>query len=418
MLAGNGVYAACQWGMLVVLTQIGSPEMVGQFALGLAVTAPVILLSDLQLRTVLATDVKRQYKFGDYLGLKLITTALALLFIAGIVLLLGYTRQTALVVLSVGIAKAIESISYVFYGLLQQHEQMDRIGKSIMIKGLLSLLALGVVVYQTSSVFWGVVGLCGIWAAILVSYDIRSGTWIVESILNQNKTLHGPNKQKLSLRPRWERKTLLSLTRLALPLGLVTGLIALIPSIPRYFVDQYWGAYELGIFAAIAYFERAGAIAVNALGQSAIPRLAKYFALGDRYLFRKLLLKLMGIGALFSTAGILTALLAGKKILTFIYQPEYARQDVFVLVMVAAGITYISSFFGYALTAARYFKIQILLFALSASSVALACMWLIPSEGLRGAAKAMIVAPIVWGSGCLVVIIYLLFRKTTDTNEA
>ncbi|MGI8856402.1 MAG: hypothetical protein ACR2JW_11675, partial [Thermomicrobiales bacterium] len=42
---GNVVYAACQWGMLVVLAKLGSPEVVGQFALGLAITAPVIMLT-------------------------------------------------------------------------------------------------------------------------------------------------------------------------------------------------------------------------------------------------------------------------------------------------------------------------------------------------------------------------------------
>jgi hypothetical protein len=31
-LAGNIIYAACQWGMLSVLAKLGSPEMVGLFA--------------------------------------------------------------------------------------------------------------------------------------------------------------------------------------------------------------------------------------------------------------------------------------------------------------------------------------------------------------------------------------------------
>jgi hypothetical protein len=36
---GNVVYAACQWGILVALAKLGTPEMVGQFTLGLAVAA-------------------------------------------------------------------------------------------------------------------------------------------------------------------------------------------------------------------------------------------------------------------------------------------------------------------------------------------------------------------------------------------
>ncbi|MDZ4874013.1 MAG: hypothetical protein CLLPBCKN_003409 [Chroococcidiopsis cubana SAG 39.79] len=81
---GNVVYAACQWGMLVMLAKLGSPEILGQFTLGFALTAPVIMFTNLQLRTIQATDAKQQYYFGDYLGLRLLATGLALLIIIGI----------------------------------------------------------------------------------------------------------------------------------------------------------------------------------------------------------------------------------------------------------------------------------------------------------------------------------------------
>jgi len=61
---GNVVYAGCQWGMLVVLAKLGSPETVGLFALGLAVTAPVIQFVNLQLRGAQVTDAAHEYQFG------------------------------------------------------------------------------------------------------------------------------------------------------------------------------------------------------------------------------------------------------------------------------------------------------------------------------------------------------------------
>ncbi|MCY7273611.1 MAG: lipopolysaccharide biosynthesis protein, partial [Phormidesmis sp. CAN_BIN44] len=124
---GNVVYAGCQWAMLVVLAKLGTPEMVGQFTLGLAVTAPMMLLCNLQLRAIQATDTQRQYQFSDYFSLRLVTTTLALVMIVGVVLLGGYRGDTAWIILTIGIAKAIESISDVFYGFLQQQERMDRI---------------------------------------------------------------------------------------------------------------------------------------------------------------------------------------------------------------------------------------------------------------------------------------------------
>lgn len=104
---GNAVYAACQWGMLVMLAKLGSPEMLGQFTLGLAVTAPVLMFTNLQLRIVQATDAKRQYLFSDYFGLRLLGTGLAMLVIAAITALSRYTWETSLVILLVGASKGI-----------------------------------------------------------------------------------------------------------------------------------------------------------------------------------------------------------------------------------------------------------------------------------------------------------------------
>jgi hypothetical protein len=69
--------------MIVLLTKLGSPEMVGQFALGLAVTAPIILFANLQLRSVQATDARQEFQFGHYFGLRLVTTGLALFSVIG-----------------------------------------------------------------------------------------------------------------------------------------------------------------------------------------------------------------------------------------------------------------------------------------------------------------------------------------------
>lgn len=410
--AGNVVYAACQWGMLVVLAKFGSPEMVGQFTLGLAVTAPVVMFTNLQLRGVQATDARQQYVFGDYLGLRLISTGLALLIIVGITLIAGYRRETSLVILVVGLAKAFESISDVFYGLIQQHERMDRIAISMMIKGPISLLMFGIGVYLTHSVLWGAVGLAIAWGLVLIGYDIRSGALILNTYSQEPQVeVTGYPELAVALRPRWQLKILGKLTWLALPLGFVMMLISLNINIPRYFIERYLGERELGFFAAISYLLVLSGMLVSALGQSASPRLAKYYAVGNSTAFRTLLLKLVGIGALLGGAGVLVAVVAGREILTLIYRPDYAEYaDLFVLLMVATAISDVTSFLGYGMTAARYFRIQMPLFVLVTSTSAIACFWLVPSIGLRGAAIALLIAAIVQTVITLAIILHAIHR--------
>lgn len=416
---GNVIYAACQWGMLVVLAKLGSPEMVGQFTLGLAVNAPIIMFTNLQLRGVQATDARHEYLFEDYLGLRLISTGFGLLIILGIILPLGYSWETSLVILVVGLAKAVESISDVFYGLIQQHEQMDRISISMMIKGPLSLLFLGIGVYFTHSVLWGAVGLLVAWAIVLVSYDIPSGAFMLNSFFETRQS-EVSRKSNLAavLRPRWHLDKLRKLILLALPLGFVMLLISLNTNIPRYFIERYLGERELGFFAAISYLMVATGMVVGALGQSASPRLARYYAEGNSIAFRTLLLKMVGIGLLMGVAGVLLVLVAGQEILTFLYRAEYAKYtDILVLTMVTTAIGDVASFLGYGMTSARYFRIQMPLFAMATGISAMACFWLIPIMGLRGAAIALIIAATLQTIFSLGVIIYALHKLKTGAEK-
>lgn len=394
--AGNVVYAGCQWGMLVVLAKLGSPEIVGQYALGLAITAPVINLSNLSLRGVLATDVNGDYPFGDYLRLRVVTTALAMLAVVGIVVLTGYRRQTVLVILAVALAKGVESISDIAYGSLQQQERMDRISHSMMLRGLVSIGALWVGVYFAGSVILGTLAMAAGWAVVLALFDLPGLPQLRSKSTSIASMLPGPHGLD------WPR--LLRLAMIAAPLGLVMMLLSLNTSIPRYVIQHSFGERSVGIFTAVAYLMVVGTTVVGALGQSAFPRLAQYFARGEVREFRILIRRLIAVGAALGAAGILVAVSAGRPLLRVLFRSDYAASsDVLTWMMIAAAISYVASFLGYGLTAARQFKVQAPLFAVVTIVTAAASIGLIPGHGLLGAAWATVLAAIAQlvGSGVI-----------------
>lgn len=398
--AGNVVYALSQWGMMVSIAKFGSPEMVGRFALGLAITAPVILFTGLALRPVQATDARKIYQFSDYLGLRLATTIVALFMIAAIVKFSGYTGETGWVILLIGLAKGFEAVSDIYYGLFQQHERMDRVAISMMIKGPLSLVALTVAILTTQQVWTCAAALAFAWALVLVFYDIPNGRAVLQYWSGQSKQ-----------RPLWYWPAILRLAWLSLPVGFTMMLISLNTNIPRYFIEQYWGQRELGFFAAVAYLMVAGTTVINALGQSASPRLAAYYAYGDKRKFAWLLLRLLGIGLALGISGILLSLLAGREILTLLYQEEYAKLgEVLIWVMAASSLSYIASFLGYAMTAAHRFAAQPAVFLAVALANGLACWVLVPRYGSLGAAWALGIANLLQILASLAVVISAFYR--------
>lgn len=399
---GNVVNAAAWFAMTIVLAKLGSPEDVGQFALGLATTAPIFMFATLRLRDVQATDIKQEYLFGDYFALRMMTTVLAMLAVVGVVLVSGFARETALVILAHGASKSSEAISDAYYGLFMQHERLDRIAKSMIIKGPLSLLGLGIAFYLTGSVFWGVIGLTAARAVIMLTYDLRNAA----VTLNPSTKLIYRLIPRSLPQPRWDRDVLLRLVRLTLPLGFVTMLISFNSNIPRYFIEGQLGSYQLGIFAAIASFQKVAPTVVQALGRSASPRLAKYYAAVNARAFRKLSIWLVGIGVLLGIGGVAVALVFGRLILTLFYGTEYAMPGLFGLVMLAAGADYVATMLLFIITSARYFRVQLPLQLLTTGATAVACFWLIPAFGLVGAALALIVGNAVRAGSTLIVAWY------------
>ena len=400
-LFGNFSYGFAQWGILIITAKFCTPEVVGRFSLALAVTAPVIMFANLNLRGVLATDATRRYHFRDYLTLRLIMLSAALLVITAITTAAGYEIELAAVILIVGLAKVFESLSDVFYGLQQQSERMDRISISLTIKAIASLLAFGTGVYISNGILWGVINLALTWVGLLFLIDIPSAA--------RTSDQHG-------LWPQWNPSNLKTLTWLALPLGIATLLNSLLTNIPRYFIAWNLGERELGIFSAMAYVMIIGARVVTSLGQAATPRLASFHAQRNKTSFKRLLLQLVGIGGLIAIIGILLTLLAGRQILSIIYKPEYSENlPAFAWIMIAAGIDYMGLFLQFGMMAAHQFRVQPIIIGITLISLLAACTLLIPTYGITGASMALAISSTTQFLGNAYITIFYL--KKLDTTS-
>jgi O-antigen/teichoic acid export membrane protein len=391
-LWGNSVSATCQWGMMIALAKIGTPDLVGQYALALAISAPVMLFSNLQLRAVQATDVGDEYHFGDYLSVRLWTTAAASLVMLGAALWGGYQLSTILAILGITLWKGVDGISDVFYGFLQRHERMDTIARSMLVRGPLSLAVLAAGVQATARMWPGVLGATLVSAAVLLLYDLPASRRVLRISVRPSQA--GPPASFFT--PEWRPMYIRKLIWSAIPLGTVAMCISLQINMPRYFIEHHFGEAEVGIFSALAYVLWAGDLVVNALGQALTPRLAKLYHSGAVGKFRALMLKLLIIAAVGGCAGVLAGSVFARQVLDFLYRPEYARNlDVFRILLVSAAPAYLATFLSYGLTAARMFWVQLPLSALSMLTIAGLCLWLVPTGGLRGAADAVLVTSTV-----------------------
>lgn len=378
-LAGNVVYAVCMWGILAALTKLDSPEIVGRFALASAVATPVVMFANLQLRPVLASDAQDAHPFADYLGVRLTLLPLALLAVA-VIAFAGYSGPQAAVILVFAAARVVEGVSDVFYGYAQKHDRMHLVSRSLMIKGI-SALALFTAAYRLTS------DLAPALAAMTLAFLVPLLAFDIPQVRRLMRSVEG----RPALRPTRDRTAMVRLIRTALPLGLVMLLIQMRNTIPRTMLENAWGEGELGVFSAMAYLTVVGTMFVTALAQSIIARLSRAHAEGDAPAFRRLVGHLVRLGLMLGVAGVVAAALFGRWVLTLLYSPEYAaRQDVFVIVMIAGGLLYLSSLVAAPMTAARAFGLQFWIQGVNVLILLGVGSFLIPSRGMMGAAWTLV----------------------------
>lgn len=376
-IVGNVIYAVCLWGILSVLTKLGSQAVVGRYALASAIVTPVVMFANLQLRSVLASDAHNTHRFGEYLAVRLVMLPAAFLIVL-VIGLMNYSGELLLVILLSCLARIFEGLSDILYGLAQKNERMDLVSRSLMIKGVAGLVLVGLIFAATRSLVWAMVGFVAAWAVPLLFFDLPRARAL----------LHATGED---FRPHWQVSSLRQIVWLTLPMGLVMMLAQLRHTIPRTFLAEHWSEDEVGVMAALAYMVVAGSTVVMALGQSSLAPLAKVYAAGRIAKFRRMVGKLVLLGSAVGLLGIVVAHFAGREILTLIYTAEYGDyESEFVVVMLAGACFFVGSLLGPVATSMRAFRGQMVIQIVNVGLMLGLAWWLIPTRGIMGAALTML----------------------------
>lgn len=372
---GGIIYSLSQWFVLIILAKFGNVSMVGLYALGLSVTAPIVLMTNLQLRSIIATDVNKEFSFNLYFTLRNIMNILTVIIILLFSLLSEYNKEEFLIILLIGISKIIDSYSDLIYGKMQQNGRMDLIGSSRSIKGILTIFSMVVGLWLTGS--------------LVISLMILNLTWLFILIFFDHKKV---GNMILDLKFEFKFKSLKKLFFLSFPLGVVLMFGSLNVNLPRIFLEKNTDTETLGYFASISFLIVSGSMVINSLGQALAPTLANLFYNREIVAYKKLLKKMLLFSLFVGVSGILISLLEGESILRIIYSNEYANySEILVLCMIAGAFEFLSSVLGYSLTSMRVFNFQALLSSFNVLVCLVSVLVLIPLFGIEGAGFSLII---------------------------
>ncbi|MDZ4802823.1 MAG: hypothetical protein SGI92_32075 [Bryobacteraceae bacterium] len=380
--AGNAINGVSQWAILAMIAKLSSTELLGEYALAVAVAMPVAMLAHLNLRSVLATDVRDDNPFADYLRVRIWVALAGFLVTTAIGLLWKPLWPVGITIVVAGAGLALENFQDLYHGMMQRRERLDLVARSMILRSALSvsLVAAALLVYPNAVA--AAAGVVAGRALTFLLFDLPRAGNVVGQV---QAPMH--------------------VFRAALPLGLTLMLVSLTATIPRYVVEHRLGTALLGTFVAINSFVTVGSVIMNALGQSATTRLARAFSTGDFRLFRLLALRLIALAVSIGLGGALVAWVAGGFFLELVYRPDFGQHKHLLVSMLLAGtFGYVASILGFVVTSTRKFDEQLPLLAAVAATSGLVCLQAMPQYGLNGAVFALAGAAIVQILGNLLIL--------------
>lgn len=404
MLGANGIYALCLGAMLSVISKLGTVEMVGKYALALAIATPIMTCANMQLRSVYVADRRTACAFRTYFSTRILSSSVALLVIVIVGIAARYPADIVVIILTVGAAKGVESLSDILLGTLQRQAQFGRFSIAVAIRGVAPFAAATAALCVTQSLTATLMSWCLGYTGVFLFCDLPlSRRHDSQAAMPAPRTSSGTLGQALAL------------TRKSAGLGVVTLLTALAANMPRYVVESVAGARALGLFAAIGYMTVIAGLAGGAVGQTVIVQLSESFSNGRIRGFVSRIAWWMAAGGVCGLALWACARIMGDSILRTFFTAEYVgNTTVLCWMVVATTVSYGASILSYAVLAAGVFSRQIPVLIATVLLGWCASVPLTRAYGLPGAAAAQAVIAALQVAGYCALLGAAIYGRTRD----
>lgn len=331
--------------LLIAITRINGIDTTGLFSFAFALSIVLFAFGLWGGRTYQVSDVKREFDHRSYIVARIILAvsmvAVAILF----VLANGYDMYKSTVILVLVVYKAVESIADSIYGVLQVHNGLSYVGKSLLYKSVLGLTAFLVVDILTGNIILSSIAIVLVNVIFVALYDIHLARKLEDIRIKTN------------FMQVYVREAGAILKRTAVIFA-VTFLATFSINIPRFFIDKY-DSEQIGYFGILAMPITLIALFMSFILQPNMVQLTKMYGRGNYQEFKKVINKVMAVTLGFGVVVAIGTLVVGVPLLNTIFGVDFSQHKTELMIMIIGGIANaFVAIFIVLLTIMRKFKAQ------------------------------------------------------------
>lgn len=232
--AGSIVYLLTQWLITVFVVRLAGVSAAGDFTLAMSVNNIFYSIAMQGIRNYQVSDVKGKYKDGTYICSRIMACVFSFIICTFYCIIIGYNAEQKICIMVYCLFKMAEALYDVYAGVCQKYWRMDYIGKSWMIKGVLTFVGFLITLYLFKNLTLAILCMVVVSFGVIVFYDV-------------------PRTRKLAdISMVWQDKNNILLIKECLPLLGYIVLSTAFPTIPRLFLERALGSYALGIYGSVS----------------------------------------------------------------------------------------------------------------------------------------------------------------------
>lgn len=391
---GSMVYLATQWLITILVVRIAGVEAAGNFTLATSVNNVFYSIAMFGVRNYQVSDVNSKYDDGTYINSRMVSCCFSFLACVGYCICMGYNAEQRACVIVYCAFKMSEALYDVYAGICQKNWRMDFIGKSWMLRGVVTFIGFSVTLYFSSNLLGAILCMSILSFGITAIYDIPRTSKLAD--------IHFLGKLKKGVQ----------LMKECFPLFTYLILSTLVTTIPRIVLERISGSYALGIYGSVSAPTLIVQMGASYIFNPFLTLFAEQYSNKQKKDFWKTFKMCMaGIMAL-SVCALVGGKVLGRWGLNLLYGAEIARHVYLLIPLIVCTIlTAIVWLLCALLTIVREFKGLIIsnLIALIVSTIS--AVSLISFFDMQGTSYALSLSFLIEIS-CL----YLFLKKKTDNQ--
>lgn len=393
--AGSFVYLFCQWLLSVIVLRLSNDfNNSGNLALAMSVTNIFYSVAVFNIRPYLVSDKNGEYKSGDYVFLRILTCTTALLLCMGYSLFFNYTLEQYICIFVYMVFKVVEATFDLLSAFGQRQSRMDIAGKSMLIRGFLTLGSFALFLKLSDSVSIAIISMVVVSLIFMLIYDY-------------------PQVRKLDhLKPTLSFKVASVMLKKLYPLAVSQFLLSFALVYPRQVLEAIDGTQALGIYATVA----TPTVIVQVAASYIFNPLLTLFAnqLHEKRIkdFSNTVIKTSLIIAVLSAVVTVAAMFVGSWGLTLLYgQKIAAYTDLLIPVLIATCLNAFVAFSNNIIIICRKLKSLLVVNVIGVIVVLLASKPIVSEFGMYGVSYVLIIMLIVVNVLSYAIIVFFINQQ-------